>query len=412
MKAAELNTLRQLLDDRGWHLYFSEDLEREFQQDYARRYYRHMQLAGVLGVAIFMACGILDLIWMPEVAGRTWFIRLVAGVPMLGLLLLSFVRYFKQRLGERYMQFFTCIVATAAVGGLIAISQTSIKPYDHYYFNAITVTMVVVFVLSRVQFKWGVISAIIMWLMLIVGLLGFGPTSNYKLDIVVINNFVFIASAISALIGTFLIERGLRQNYLQSRMLSLENRDLEESNMTLQYLSAIDGLTQIANRRSLDRQLTIEWQRALRKREPLGFIMVDIDHFKIFNDTYGHQAGDECLRVVASSLKDYARRPGDLVARYGGEEFALVLTDSSAEQARIVAEQMRDKIMEVVIPYEKSTQAHVTASFGVASMVPGSGQANPEALILAADKALYRAKRLGRNRVAVDGQPDNDQAVV
>jgi diguanylate cyclase (GGDEF)-like protein len=133
--------------------------------------------------------------------------------------------------------------------------------------------------------------------------------------------------------------------------------------------------------------------------------MADIDQFKIFNDTYGHQAGDECLRTVATSLKDGARRPGDIVARYGGEEFALVLTDSSAEQAAIVAEQMREKLMNVIIKYKKNDPTHVTASFGVASMVPGSGQATPEALILAADQAMYQAKRSGRNRVVIYGQP-------
>ena len=403
MKTAELNTLQQLLNDRGWRLRFSEELEREFQKDFARRYLVHMQIAGFMGLVLFMSCGILDLIWMPEMAGRTWFIRLVTGVPMLGLLLLSF----RRSISEHYLQLLNMIFFCIMVGGLIAISLNSLEPYNYYYYNAITVAMVIVFVLSRIQFKWGVISAIIMWLSLNVGLIAFGPASN-KLAIVLITNYVFIGSSVSALIGTFLIERSLRQNYLQSRIISLENRDLEESNLTLQYLSAIDGLTQIANRRSLDRSIAIEWQRALRKREPIGFIMVDIDHFKIFNDTYGHQAGDECLRVVASSLKDYARRPGDLAARYGGEEFALVLTDSSAEQAGIIAEQMRDKIMSVVIKYKKNDPTHVTASFGVASMVPGSGQASPEALVLAADQALYRAKRSGRNRVVIYGQPDDD----
>ncbi|MFZ2398008.1 MAG: diguanylate cyclase [Smithella sp.] len=404
MKAAELNTLQQLLNDRGWRLRFNEELEREFQQDYARRYLAHMQIAGIMGLVLFMTCGLLDMIWMPEMAGRTWFIRLVAGVPMLGLLLLSF----RRSISEHYLQLLTMIFFCLFAGGLIAISLNSLNPYNYYYYNAITVALVIFFVLSRVQFKWAILSAIIMWLSLNVGLIAFGPAIN-KLAIVIITNYVFIGSAGSALMGTFLIERSLRQNYLQSRMLSLENRDLEESNLTLQYLSAIDGLTQIANRRSLDRSLTIEWQRALRKREPLGFIMADIDHFKVFNDTYGHQAGDECLRVVASLLKDYARRPGDLAARYGGEEFALVLTDSSAEQAGIIAEQMRDKIMNVIIKYKKNSPTHVTASFGVASMVPGSGQASPEALILAADQAMYQAKRSGRNRVVIYGQPEDDQ---
>ena len=411
MKDAELNTLQQLLNDRGWRLRFNEELEREFQQDYERRYFAHMQIAGIIGLVVFLASGILDVIWMTEMAGRTWFIRLVAGIPMSVLLLLSFWKKFKQRIGEHYMQLFICIVAASAVGGLVAISLNSREPYNYYYYNAVTVAMIIVFVLSRIQFKWGVISAIIMLFSLNVGLIGFGPTSN-NLSIVVITNFVFIGSATSALIGTFLIERSLRQNYLQSRLLSVENRDLEESNLTLQYLSAIDGLTQIANRRSLDRSLAIEWQRARRKREPVGFIMADIDHFKMFNDTYGHQAGDECLRIVASLIKDHARRPGDLAARYGGEEFALVLTNSSAEQARIIAEQVRKKIMETTIKYKKSVSTNITASLGVASRVPGIGQANPDALILEADQAMYRAKRSGRNRVMVSGQPDDDQAVI
>jgi len=411
MKDAELYTLQQLLNDRGRHLRFNEELERDFQLDYFRRYYVHMQIAGIVGLAVFLACGILDLIWMIEMAGRTWLIRLVAGLPMAVPLLLSFWEPFKQRVGKNYMQPFICLFATSAVSGLIAISLNSIEPYNYYYYNAITVAMVIVFVLSRIQFKWGVISAVIMWISVNIGLIGFGQAEN-KLAIVVIINYVFWGSSISALIGTFLIERSLRQNYLQSRLLSLENRDLEESNLTLQYLSAIDGLTRIANRRSLDRSLAIEWQRARRKREPVGFIMADIDHFKVFNDTYGHQAGDECLRIVASLIKDHARRPGDLAARYGGEEFALVLTNSTAEQAGIIAEQMRKKIMETTIKYENSVLTNITASFGVASMVPGQGQASPDALILEADQAMYRAKKSGRNRVAVSGYPDDDRAAV
>lgn len=411
MKEAELNTLQQLLNDRGWRLRFHEELERDFQLDYFRRYYVHMQIAGIVGLVVFLACGILDLIWMTEMAGRTWLVRLVAGTPMAVPLLLSFRESFKQRVGRNYMQPFTCLFATSAVGGLIAISLNSIEPYNYYYYNAITVAMVIVFVLSRIQFKWGVVSAVIMWLSVNTGLIWFGQEEN-KLALVVIINYVFLGSSISALIGTFLIERSLRQNYLQSRLLSMENRDLEESNLTLQYLSAIDGLTQIANRRSLDRSLAIEWQRARRKREPVGFIMADIDHFKMFNDTYGHQAGDECLRIVASLIKDHARRPGDLAARYGGEEFALVLINSTAEQAGIIAEQMRKKIMETTIKYENSVSTNISASFGVASMVPGKGQTNPDALILEADQAMYRAKRSGRNRVAISGQPDDNRTTV
>jgi diguanylate cyclase (GGDEF)-like protein len=403
MKLSDLDTLRRLLEDRGRHLRFNTELEREFQQDYFRRYFLHTQIAGITGLLVFLASGFLDMIWTPEVANSEWLVRFIAGAVMGLPLLLSFRESFKERFGRRLMQPVICLFASSAVAGLVAISQIAPEPYNYYYYNAISVAMVMVFVLSRIQFKWGVVSAIIMMITFNAGLIKFGPTHN-RLAIIIINNYVFLGAAAAALIGTFLIERTLRQNYLQSRLLSVENADLEESNLKLQYLSAIDGLTQVANRRSLDRRLDLEWRRAWRKHNPLGFIMVDIDHFKLFNDKYGHQAGDECLRVVASLLNGNARRPGDMTARYGGEEFALVLTDATADQARIVAEVLRRKLMEEIISCGDSVQAGVTASFGVASMVPGE-ETSPEALILAADNALYRAKQAGRNRVMVYGRP-------
>ena len=149
----------------------------------------------------------------------------------------------------------------------------------------------------------------------------------------------------------------------------------------------------------------------MRKQEPLGVVMIDVDHFKLYNDTYGHQAGDECLREVAGTLKDFTRRPGDLAARYGGEEFVLILTNNTPQQARIVAERVRDKILALGIPNQRSSHGNVTASLGVASMVPTAQATGPEVLLLAADQALYRAKRTGRNRVAVDGEPDDTQSV-
>lgn len=407
MKIADLDILRRLLEDRGWHLRFNSELEREFQLDYFHRYYLHTQIAGITGLFIFLASGFLDMIWTPGVANKEWLVRFIVGTPMALPLLLSFRKPLKQKYGQRLMQPAICLFASCAVAGLIVISLIAPEPYNYYYYNSITVAMVMVFVLSRIQFKWGVVSAIIMLITFNIGLLGFGPPPG-TLATVVINNYVFLGAATAALIGNFLIERTLRQNYLQSRLLSVEIRDLEESNLKLQYLSAMDGLTQVANRRSLDHRLALEWQRARRKQNPLGLIMVDIDHFKMFNDKYGHQAGDKCLQVVASLLNSHARRPGDVTARYGGEEFALVLTDATADQARIVAEVLRRKLMEVVISCSDNVQATVTASFGVASMIPSNQQTNPEALILAADNALYQAKKAGRNRVMTNSKPDEN----
>ncbi len=395
MDKVQLDTLRQLLNNSGRRLRFPPPLEEEFQADYSQRYRKHMQLSGLFGLIAILSCGLIDPFWMPEVAQQLWLIRVFIAIPILAILALS-----TTHLGDRYLQPIIALCACIFVAGLVALSLTAIEPFKHYFSSAITMVMLVVFVLSRLQFYWGVLAAAIMLATLNVGFIGFSDAS-FKL--LTINNFVFFASAVASLTGTFLVERGLRQNYLQSRLLSFEKHGLEEANLRLQYLTAIDGLTQLANRRSLDMTLTTEWQRAQRKQEPLAILMIDVDHFKLFNDHYGHQAGDECLKEVAAALKDFARRPGDLAARYGGEEFVIVLTGANARQANLVGEKVRDKILQLAIPHQHSSHGTVTASIGVASTIP-DGKSGPEALVLEADRALYRAKKTGRNRVTLAEQ--------
>lgn len=164
-------------------------------------------------------------------------------------------------------------------------------------------------------------------------------------------------------------------------------------------LSNTDGLTGVANRRYLDQYLEREWRRAARSAAQISLIMCDIDYFKAFNDAYGHQSGDCCLKKVASALKDTLQRAGDLIARYGGEEFAIVLPDTDARGAAVLAESLRAGVEALGIEHAKSqVSQHVTISLGVATLIPAPGSSYDE-LISAADKALYRAKQEGRNRV-------------
>ncbi len=173
---------------------------------------------------------------------------------------------------------------------------------------------------------------------------------------------------------------------------------LQQANETLERLAASDGLTQLANRRRFDESLLQEWRRMSRERAPLGLIICDIDHFKRYNDTFGHQQGDDCLRAVARAIGGSARRPADLVARYGGEEFALILPNTHAEGALHLAETIRSAVCGLEIPHpDSSAGPFVTLSLGVACIIP-SATASPEALLSAADQALYAAKGQGRNR--------------
>jgi diguanylate cyclase (GGDEF)-like protein len=176
---------------------------------------------------------------------------------------------------------------------------------------------------------------------------------------------------------------------------------LKEANERLERLSSSDGLTQVANRRCFDQTLEREWNRLKRTKEPLSLIMCDVDFFKLFNDTYGHQGGDDCLRSVAKALGDSARRGGDFIARYGGEEFVVVLPATEAEGALNVAEKIRLAVELLAIEHSKSQVApHVTLSLGVATIIP-CDEGTPELLIKCADDALYTAKSSGRNRVTV-----------
>ena len=186
----------------------------------------------------------------------------------------------------------------------------------------------------------------------------------------------------------------------KNRELTKTRLQLEHRNRDLERISALDTLTQIANRGRFDVALRQEWRRSARDRSPLSLAFCDIDYFKRFNDTYGHQAGDECLVRVAQAMDETLNRPADLVARYGGEEFIALLVDTDAEGARILAERMRARVESLRVEHRASSVApHLTVSLGVATVVPRHA-VRPEDLVDLADRALYAAKEGGRNRVA------------
>ncbi|HEY9762995.1 MAG TPA: diguanylate cyclase [Trichocoleus sp.] len=186
--------------------------------------------------------------------------------------------------------------------------------------------------------------------------------------------------------------------------------DLTEANEQLKKMAFLDGLTQVANRRRFEQYLQQEWRRLTREQAPLSLIMCDIDYFKNFNDVYGHQAGDSCLRRVARALSRTIKRPADLVARYGGEEFAVILPGTDLAGAEKVAEDIRIAVRSRRIPHAGSqVESFVTLSLGVASCVPTTASF-PETLIHRADTALYQAKKEGRDQVAIAEADQEDKA--
>ncbi len=197
-------------------------------------------------------------------------------------------------------------------------------------------------------------------------------------------------------------DEALRENHSQlENEVAKRTQELTFANKELQRLSFIDGLTDISNRRYFDEFLEKEWQRAKRNKTSLALIMLDVDFFKEYNDTYGHVVGDECLKNVARVLKDSAQRATDFVARYGGEEFALVLPDTDERGGMFVGETVRANVEKLKIKHEKSLISdRVTVSVGIA-VFGATLDMMPTDIIAEADKALYEAKQKGRNRVEI-----------
>jgi diguanylate cyclase (GGDEF)-like protein len=190
-----------------------------------------------------------------------------------------------------------------------------------------------------------------------------------------------------------------RQIQLEA-MVAARTHELEDSNAKLAALSSTDGLTGINNRRGFDAALESEWRRAARNGYPLALAMLDVDHFKAYNDHYGHQAGDQCLRMVADLIAAHGRRTSDLVARYGGEEFSLLAPATDAAHAMEIAQGICDELARLALPHAKSPHGVVTISIGVATAMPDE-DVSWTTLIEQSDKALYKAKQEGRNRAAL-----------
>lgn len=182
-------------------------------------------------------------------------------------------------------------------------------------------------------------------------------------------------------------------------LLQVSQQQLAEANIRLQKLTGLDPLTGIANRRRFDEVMALEWNRCLRQLRPLAVLMCDIDHFKLYNDHYGHVSGDFCITRTAAILTEQLRRPADFVARYGGEEFVILLPETDLAGALIVADACREQIEKVGSRQDSmSGEARMTVSIGVCAAIP-SLELTSLSLIAAADAALYEAKRNGRNKV-------------
>jgi len=213
----------------------------------------------------------------------------------------------------------------------------------------------------------------------------------------------YLAKPVSPVVLRAKINAMQRITDMRQRLVDLKEQ-LEAHNVALREESSMDALTGIPNRRSFDAAFEQEWKHATRSGKPLALLLADVDHFKKYNDTYGHQRGDECLKAVAGAMRTAARREVDVVARYGGEEFALLLPDTPPVSALLVAGRVLEGLRGLRLAHEGSPGGHVTMSIGVCSTVPHADIA-AAALVKTADRALYDAKSKGRNQAVLLAMP-------
>lgn len=213
------------------------------------------------------------------------------------------------------------------------------------------------------------------------------------------NLLVSMQKSMDGVLDTDIDEHGVKEVHLIARTFNVMTQNLRNNMMELQRMSSLDGLTGIANRRAFDLLIEQEWTRAQRNRTPLALLLIDIDCFKAYNDSLGHQAGDHCLREVAGILQGEMKRPGDTATRYGGEEFAVILPDTDIFGAGVVALNIRNTLQSKAIPHPASSiSTMVTLSIGINVATPGSADSIPP-FIGGADRALYMVKHNGRNNI-------------
>lgn len=395
LEGYEKDVTTALAEGFRW-MYFPKRLERLFEHETANERSRHLVGTGILWIAI----GVLYSLVTPPEPWVTHGISedaLRVGLVTPILLIVTFAIWWGVRPAVReLLMTLANIIAPVSIILIIVLEQGGDAGASR---GALTIVFLFITVVVRLRFWYAMAAclAIVGAQLIAPSLLNTPVPGNAPLA------FVTMAAALTA---NYTLEREYRVNYLQRVLSRIQGARLAALVEQLQELTQRDPLTGLANRRAMDTQL----EELCDRREQFAAIVVDVDSFKEFNDRYGHQIGDDCLRRIAAMLRASLRRTSDRIARMGGEEFAVLLPQTTLEGAYTIAERMRKSVADLRIPHADSPSGNVvTISAGVAG---SSGGTSPEDLIAEADRALYRAKALGRNRVEKAGSLSGSRLAV
>jgi diguanylate cyclase (GGDEF)-like protein len=379
VSGADTSSLTEQLQ-RGFHgLRFEGELEAAYRRDQLRERLRYLRINLAVLAVISLLVIQVDRVVMP-VIGRIVPDLARTGI-MLPLLLAGLALTFVRRADAWYPRY----IAVAMTAALAAMSWVSLSAWDQgepRIFGRLLLAIVAVYFVLGLTFRSAiVVNAVALAVYAALAVARGMPSvelTHYLLTLGIAN--------VICVAGAWNLEHARRTAWLEGQRLA---------ETALQ-----DGLTGIHNRRRFDEHLQRAWAQSVRERKPIALLLGDLDHFKAFNDRYGHQAGDEALKAVAGVLARFARRPLDLAARYGGEEFAVILFDTGREHAERIGAEILESVRQLGIPHQGSGAAPVlTISLGIACVLPAARRSRA-GLVQLADQALYAAKDGGRNRLA------------
>lgn len=390
-----LTEVHQALAKPAWHLGFSAALEARMEADQGAQRRRQMVLAALVALLVYDLFLVNDWLVRPEAFGTALFFRLGLLTPY-GLAVLALVHRGVPPAWREGLMASTVVVAMLSSGEIYRHTQAVAGAYDPFVFSLVFMAGNIVFPL---RFRAAALASMAGFAAALPGVLS-SPLLPHDGRGFALG--LLAGTGVFTVLACYRIEHATRQAYLLTlqQTLRAEAAQLRADHMA--RVSQTDALTGLANRRAFDEALQNAWFEAPTRPGATALLMLDVDHFKRYNDRFGHPAGDDCLRRVAAAMAR-ATRASDLIARVGGEEFAVLLREADEVQVRAQAERLRLAVEALAIPHDGRGRQHtVTISVG-AALLPAARWLQPAGLAEVADAALYEAKRAGRNRVQVAG---------
>ena len=396
---ASMDRIHALLEHGFPWMTFPSDMEQQFQRDGATARARHFLISGLISLLIYNGFLLADFLMARDVFHIALELRLLVFTPISLMALYVFHKGTLPWLRQAPPSMVDVLALLGGIGAAISLAVILVlsrSPLVFFYPVGFMVVITYGNVVQRLRFWFAAAFTLVLMATFVGGVMA---TPDYPARLLWPISSMVMSVAVFTLSANYFAERDERRRYLLTLRERGLVRELSLAHTRLREVSDIDALTGMHNRRHIQEHLSLLWERARRDGEPLSLLLVDLDHFKKFNERYGHPAGDACLQKVARVLQDSQRRAGDAVARYGGEEFMVVLPRTDAAFALGAAERVRQAVEALRIRHESSTTAlHLTVSVGVVSC-----QAEPhltvEQVMAMAEQALQQAKLEGRNRV-------------